>query len=72
MTDAEIIEALGGTFAVARICKVQGPSVSEWKRKGIPPARRQLLALLYPNVVRDEPVQSPTTPTKPDPRREAA
>jgi len=50
MTDSEIIEALGGTFAVARLCKVKSPSVSEWKRNGIPQARRQYLELLRPDI----------------------
>jgi len=48
--DKKFIEALGGTFAVATLCKVRAPSVSEWKRKGIPPARRQFLELLRPDV----------------------
>ena len=48
--DEKIIEALGGTFAVASLCKVKPPSVSEWKQKGIPQARRQFLELLSPDV----------------------
>jgi hypothetical protein len=50
MNDAEIIEKLGGTFAVAKLCRVKPPSVSEWKRDGIPSARRQFLELLRPDV----------------------
>lgn len=30
----EVIEGLGGTSAVARICNVKPPSVSEWRRNG--------------------------------------
>jgi len=48
--DERIIDLLGGTFAVATLCKVRPPSVSEWKRAGIPPARRQFLELLRPDV----------------------
>jgi hypothetical protein len=48
--DEKIIEALGGTFAVASLCKIKPPSVSEWKQKGIPEARRQFLELLRPDV----------------------
>lgn len=48
--DEKIIDALGGTFAVASICKIKPPSVSEWKQKGIPEARRQFLELLRPDV----------------------
>ena len=31
----EVIESLGGTVAVANICGIRSPSVSEWKGKGI-------------------------------------
>lgn len=41
---------MGGTAAVARLCNVKPPSVSEWRRAGIPPARRQYLELLRPEV----------------------
>lgn len=50
MTDSEIIDALGGTAKVAEICEVKPPSVSEWRTKGIPRARRQYLELLRPDV----------------------
>lgn len=51
MTDAEkIIDALGGTSEVARICNIRAPSVSEWRRNGIPQARLQFLELLRPDV----------------------
>jgi len=47
-SDSEIIDRLGGTTEVARICQIKPPSVSEWRSSGIPPARRQFLALLNP------------------------
>jgi len=46
----KIIDALGGTFAVARLCKVKPPSVSEWRKHGIPDARLQYLMLARPEV----------------------
>lgn len=49
-TDTEVIDRLGGTAVVARLCKVKSPSVSEWRRTGIPDARRQFLELLRPDV----------------------
>lgn len=49
-TDSEIIDRLGGTTEVARICQIKPPSVSEWRSTGIPPARRQFLALLRPDA----------------------
>jgi len=48
--DSQIIKALGGTAEVARLCKVKSPSVSEWHKTGFPPARRQFLELLRPDV----------------------
>ena len=49
-SDSEIIEALGGTSRVAALCQVKPPSVSIWKRDGIPAARRMYLQLLRPDV----------------------
>lgn len=49
-TDSEIIDRLGGTTEVARICQIKPPSVSEWRTTGIPPARRQYLELLRPDA----------------------
>lgn len=46
----QIIDALGGTFAVARLCRVRPPSVSEWRRTGIPDARLQFLKLARPDA----------------------
>lgn len=46
----QIIDTLGGTFAVARLCNVRPPSVSEWRRTGIPDARLQFLKLARPDV----------------------
>ena len=50
MDHSEIIDKLGGTTAVARLCKVRSPSVSEWRNRGIPTARLQFLELLRPDV----------------------
>ncbi|MDP2346738.1 MAG: hypothetical protein Q8N34_03320 [Gammaproteobacteria bacterium] len=49
-SDAEIIDSLGGPSALASLFKIKSPSVSEWKQTGIPDARRQTLALLYPDI----------------------
>lgn len=50
MTADEIIDALGGTFEVARLCEVQPPSVSEWRKAGVPKARLMFLRLARPEV----------------------
>jgi len=36
LTDTQIIELLGGTTAVSKLCKVTPPAVAQWKVKGIP------------------------------------
>ena len=53
-TPSQIIDALGGTATVARLCRVKAPSVSDWRKNGIPDARRQYLELLRPDVFREE------------------
>jgi len=40
MNVTDIIEALGGIAAVARICGVKPPSVCEWRSRGVIPADR--------------------------------
>lgn len=50
MDDSKIIDALGGTAAVAKLCRVRPPSVSEWRKAGIPRARRQFLELIRPDL----------------------
>lgn len=47
---SDLIDLLGGTFEVARLCEVKPPSVSEWRRKGIPRARLMYLKLARPDV----------------------
>lgn len=53
-TDSQIIDLLGGTARVAELCQVASPSVSEWRQKGIPRARRMYLQVLYPDVFSEE------------------
>ncbi|WP_412021517.1 hypothetical protein [Burkholderia cepacia] len=45
-----VIDRLGGTSAVARICEIKPPSVHEWRTKGIPKPRLQFLRLAYPEA----------------------
>lgn len=49
MSDSEIIDELGGTTAVAHLFNLQPPSVTEWRHNGIPDARKQTLALMFPD-----------------------
>ena len=47
---SDIIDALGGTSSTAKLCRVKDPSVSEWRRTGIPTARLMFLRLARPDV----------------------
>lgn len=53
MNDSEIIDELGGVTAVANFFGIAVPSVCEW-RNGIPPARKQTLALAFPDICPSE------------------
>ncbi|HBI70690.1 MAG TPA: hypothetical protein DDZ22_17300 [Massilia sp.] len=73
-TPDEIIDALGGTSEVARLCEVQPPSVSEWRRLGIPKARLAFLRLARPAVFAGLGMGEPaparrSTDSEPDPGR---
>jgi hypothetical protein len=50
MDPSTVIKNLGGTKAVAQLCGIKPPSVSAWKRQGIPQAREQYLRLLRPEA----------------------
>jgi DNA-binding transcriptional regulator YdaS (Cro superfamily) len=44
MNTTDIIQTLGGTFAVAKMCGVTPPAVSQWKQNGLPGDKLILLA----------------------------
>lgn len=48
--DSDLIDKLGGTTAVAKLCEVQPPSVSEWRNKGIPKHQLKFLRVVRPDV----------------------
>lgn len=48
------IDILGGSAAVARLCQVRSQAVSQWRRRGIPPARLAYLRLLRPEAFADQ------------------
>ena len=57
MTDAQIIDALGGTGAVAIKMGRKPPVISNWKARGIPWRYRMPIA----QIARDEGVLLPAT-----------
>lgn len=44
MNTNHIIDLLGGTFAVAKMCRVSPPSVSQWRNNGIPKDKLVMVA----------------------------
>ena len=50
MDSCQLIDALGGTAEVARLCDVKQPSVSEWRKNGIPAARLMYLRAVRPDL----------------------
>ena len=44
------IDEMGGTSAVAALCKISTGAVSQWREHGIPEARLMYLRLLRPDV----------------------
>lgn len=63
--DSRIIDLLGGTVEVSRLCEVRPPSVSEWRHRGIPKARRQFLQLLRPDLFEATPAANDDTVAAP-------
>lgn len=61
--DSQTIDRLGGTSAVANLCDVKPPSVSEWRKEGIPKARLMFLRLARPEAF-DLPPNEPSRPKK--------
>jgi len=45
-----IIDALGGTSAVAKLCEVNSQAVSQWRRKGIPRPWLKLFRHMRPDL----------------------
>lgn len=50
MNQNQIIDALGGTARVARLCEVTDAAVSQWRIEGIPKARLMFLRLAEPKA----------------------
>lgn len=61
-TASHIIDELGGTAEVARLCMCQPPSVSEWRKSGIPKARHLYLHAIRPDVVPAPTSETPEAP----------
>ncbi|OZI48450.1 hypothetical protein CAL20_13675 [Bordetella genomosp. 4] len=49
-TDGDLIDALGGTSEVARLCDLTTGAVSQWRTNGIPRAWKKFLRLAKPRI----------------------
>lgn len=49
-SDSQAIDTLGGATAVAALFDIRPQAVSQWRRDGIPRARRMYLALRFPQL----------------------
>lgn len=71
---SRIIDALGGTNAVAALCKCGASAVAQWRRNGIPDARMMYLRAVRRKIVTaiergeaPEPAKSPEPKKAPEP-----
>lgn len=46
----QVIDRLGGTSKVAALCDIKSPSVSDWKKYGIPKPWRKFLLCKHPEA----------------------
>lgn len=60
----QVIDALGGTAAVARIFDARMPSISNWKRGGIPPARMMFLQIAHKKALAGIDLKAATAPRR--------
>lgn len=54
MDTNKIIEKLGGTYAVARLCQVTPGAVSQWKTRCIPRGHLNFLKTKFPKVFEEK------------------
>jgi hypothetical protein len=72
MNPSQIIDALGGTAKVARLCEVEPAAVSQWRNDGIPNARLMFLKLARPDVFAEWPESADFSRRSTDRRQKGA
>ena len=60
----QVIDALGGTASVARLCEISMPSVSDWKKYGIPQARMMYIKAMYRRFLKGIDLEAATAPAR--------
>lgn len=68
LPDSSVIDRLGGTGAVSRICEVSSQAVSKWRRTGIPKTQKKFLCAVYPEVFAEGPDCARRTPPARSPK----
>jgi len=48
--DSTLLDRIGTTSEIAHLLRVTPQAVSQWRRDGVPDARRQVLELRWPHV----------------------
>lgn len=66
-----VVERLGDTAEVARMFEVRMPSVSDWKKYGIPKARMMFIRAVRPDVLDGIDVDAATASTSTPQQAEA-
>jgi hypothetical protein len=51
---SEVIDRMGGSTEVARLCRIRPQAVSQWRRYGIPQAREDFLRLVKPGAFAEQ------------------
>lgn len=54
MTADEVIDGLGGTSAVAKLCGLTNSAVSQWRNNGIPRAWKMVLRSAVAQCVEEQ------------------
>ena len=68
----QVIDALGGTAKVARLCDLSMSSVSDWKQGGVPPARMQYFKAAHKKMLSGIDLTAATAKRKAKSQKEAA
>jgi hypothetical protein len=67
--DSELIDKLGGTTKAAEFFDVSAPSISEWRKTGLPRARMMYLRLARPDLFGEDRRKSKSRTTRNQRRR---
>jgi hypothetical protein len=67
LTADQIIDALGGTSEIARLCEISPQATCQWRTKGIPKPWMKFLRAERPDVFEPKPAAAPEHSAAPTP-----